>query len=143
VTAAPYLRPILLVEDNPMDIDLTMRAFKKCQMTHPTIVLRDGEEAMQHIDGWDNPETRPIVVLLDLKLPRIDGLDVLARIKGNPDTQSVPVVVLSSSRDDGDVRTAYLRGANSYIVKPVDFDRFLEVATQIQSYWCAVNELVC
>lgn len=133
------LRPILLVEDNPMDVDLTLRAFAKRRLANPVEVARDGEEAMARVDGWEAGDHPPVVVLLDLKLPKVDGLKVLERIKAHPRFRSVPVVVLTTSSEDGDMRSAYHLGANSYIVKPVSFDNFMEVAAQIQLYWGVLN----
>jgi len=133
-------RPILLVEDNPMDVDLTLRALRRRRLTNTVLVARDGEEALHYVDQWEQGAPTPVVVLLDLKLPRISGLEVLRRIKSHPDYASIPVVVLTTSRDDGDVKTAYQHGANSYIVKPVDFEKFLEVAAQIELYWTVLNE---
>jgi CheY-like chemotaxis protein len=133
------MRPILLVEDNPMDVDLTLRAFAKRRLVNPVEIARDGEEAMRLIDTWEQDNPPPLVVLLDLKLPKIDGLEVLRRIKHHPRLCTVPVVVLTTSSEDSDMRTAYQLGANSYIVKPVSFDKFMEVATQIELYWGVLN----
>jgi CheY-like chemotaxis protein len=132
--------PILLVEDNPMDVDLTKRALKRHRLATELVIARDGEEAVNMIAGWKNGEPVPSLILLDLKLPRLSGLEVLERLKGNSSFASVPVVVLTTSRDDGDVTRAYKLGANSYIVKPVDFDKFVEVAAQIELYWTVLNE---
>lgn len=133
------LRPILLVEDNPMDVDLTLRAFAKRRMVNPVEVARDGEEAMARVDAWEQGETPPLVVLLDLKLPKVDGLQVLERIKSHPRLRSIPVVVLTTSTEDSDMRAAYRLGVNSYIVKPVSFDKFMEVAAHIELYWAVLN----
>lgn len=133
------LRPILLVEDNPMDVDLILRAFAKRHLANPVEVARDGEEAMQRVDAWERGEPAPLVVLLDLKLPKVDGLEILRRIKTHPRLRSIPVVVLTTSTEDSDMRAAYQLGVNSYIVKPVSFDNFMEVAAQIELYWCALN----
>ena len=132
-------RNILLIEDNPMDIDLTRRAFAKRRLANPLEVDRDGEETLARMARWEAGEPLPLVILLDLKLPKVDGLEVLRRIKTHPQFRSIPVVVLTTSAEEHDVRAAYQLGANSYIVKPVDFDKFLEVARQIDLYWCALN----
>lgn len=133
------MRPILLIEDNPMDVDLTLRAFSKRRLANPVEVARDGEEAMRRVDAWEGGESPPLLILLDLKLPKVDGMDVLGRIKAHPRLRSVPVVVLTTSTEEVDMRTAYQLGANSYIVKPVSFDNFMEVATQIELYWGVLN----
>lgn len=133
------MRPILLIEDNPMDVDLTLRAFSKRRLANPVEVARDGEEAMRRGDAWEGGEPPPLLILLDLKLPKVDGMDVLGRIKAHPRLRSVPVVVLTTSTEEVDMRTAYQLGANSYIVKPVSFDNFMEVATQIELYWGVLN----
>lgn len=135
----PNSRPILLVEDNPMDLDLTLRAFKNRNLANPIQVARDGQEALDWIPRWQAGETLPLVILLDLKLPRVDGLEVLRRLRAEAVSQDLPVVVLTSSNDQGDVATAYRLHANSYIVKPVNFDKFMEVAAQIELYWCLIN----
>jgi CheY-like chemotaxis protein len=134
------IREILLIEDNPLDIDLTKRAFSKRRLANPLVVAHDGEEAMQCIDSWENGAIPPALVLLDLKLPKIDGLDVLARIKGHPRFKLIPVVVLTTSAEDRDVQAAYQLGANSYIVKPVSFEKFVEVAENIEIYWGVINQ---
>jgi CheY-like chemotaxis protein len=133
------VRPILLIEDNPMDVDLTLRAFERRRLTNPIEVARDGEEALAFIERWDAGEPSPVVILLDLKLPKVDGLEVLRRLKSHQVFKTIPVVVLTSSQEDRDVKTAYKLGANSYIVKPVDFDKFVEVAAQIEIYWLILN----
>lgn len=132
-------RSILLVEDNPMDVDLTRRAFKKRQVTYPVDVARDGEEALNIFQHWPSGKAAPLLILLDLKLPKVDGLEVLQYLKTDSRFRTVPVVVLTTSAEDSDIRTAYQLGANSYIVKPVDFDRFMEVVDHIQTYWCSLN----
>jgi CheY-like chemotaxis protein len=132
-------RPILLVEDNPQDLDLTLRAFKRRNLANPVQVARDGQEALDFIPRWEAGETSPLVVLLDLKLPQVDGLEVLRQLRATPVSATLPVVVLTSSSEDRDVRTAYQLHANSYIVKPVDFNKFMEVAAQIELYWCLIN----
>lgn len=132
--------PIFLVEDNPVDVDLTLRAFKKQNLINPIIVARDGEEAINWIKRWEDGDKVPVVILLDLKLPKYSGLEVLQAIKSHSVFQTIPVVVLTSSAEDSDVEAAYKLGANSYIVKPVDFDKFVEMAGQIELYWNVLNK---
>ena len=134
-------RPILLVEDNPMDVDLTKRAFARRKVANPIQVARDGEEALGFVKRWELGEILPVVILLDLKLPKINGLQVLHHLKTHPQFCTLPVVILSTSSEDRDIQTAYQKGANSYIVKPVDFDQFMKVVDQIESYWCGLNIL--
>ena len=138
---SPANPPILLVEDSPVDVDLTLRAFARNRLANPMLVARDGEEALAWIPRWEAGEPRPAVILLDLNLPRVDGLTVLGALKAHPELSRIPVVVLTTSREDRDINTAYNLGANSYIVKPVDFDSFMNVARQIKLYWCVTNEL--
>lgn len=133
-------QPILLVEDNPVDLDLTLRAFKRKRFANPIEVARDGEEALAFIQRWSAGEPLPVVILLDLKLPKVDGLEVLKQIKSHPCSSHIPVVVLTSSGEDRDIQTAYQLGANSYITKPVDFAKFIEVAEHIELYWCVLNQ---
>jgi len=132
-------RPILLVEDNPMDVDLTIRAFASRKLVNPVEVARDGEEALANIAGWSAGKPQPVVILLDLKLPKVSGLEVLRTLKSHPVYKRIPVVILTTSKEDQDIDTAYTLGVNSYIVKPVDFDKFVEVAGQIEMYWGALN----
>lgn len=131
--------PVLLVEDNPMDVDLTLRAFARRKFTNPVHVARDGEEALAWIPRWEAGEPLPVAILLDLKMPKVDGLEVLRALKTHPAFRTIPVVVLTTSAEDSDVRAAYQLGANSYIVKPVDFEKFMEVAAQIDVYWRVLN----
>lgn len=133
------IRSILLVEDNPLDVDLTLRAFSKRRLANPVTVARDGEEAMQLIDGWETGELPPALILLDLKLPKVDGLEVLRRLKQHPKFRTIPVVMLTTSAEDRDVQAAYALGVNSYIVKPVSFDKFMDVAEKIEVYWGVLN----
>jgi len=132
-------RPILLVEDNPMDVDLTRRAFARRKVPHHIEVARDGEEALAFIPRWESNDPLPILILLDLKLPRVDGLEVLRKLKSHPQFHVIPVVILSTSTEDNDIQLAYKEGANSYIVKPVDFDQFMQIVEYIQIYWCSLN----
>ena len=133
------LRPIMLVEDNPMDVDLAKRAFAKRKLGNPIEVARDGEEALTWIDKWDAGAAQPIVILLDLHMPKVSGLEVLRALKNHPTYKCIPVVVLTTSKEDKDIHTAYDLGANSYIVKPVDFEKFVAVTEQIEMYWAALN----
>jgi len=132
--------PILLVEDNPVDLDLTLRAFAASKLANPIEVARDGEEALAFIKKWEQGESLPVVILLDLKLPKVNGLEVLQAIKNHPDFKTIPVVILTTSAESADVRSAYQSGANSYIIKPVDFDKFIEVARHIELYWRVLNK---
>ncbi|NTV10150.1 MAG: response regulator [Zoogloea sp.] len=138
-------RPILLVEDNPDDEALTLRAFSRARIEHPVVVARDGVEALDYLTGegrWagDSPPAIPAFVMLDLKLPRIDGLEVLRRIRASERTALLPVVMLTTSRDVQDVQDAYRLGANSYIRKPVDFERFLRTLGDVATYWLNINQ---
>lgn len=135
----PRNRPILLVEDNPVDLDLTLRAFGRRNLTNPIEVARDGQEALDWLPRWEAGEPLPLVILLDIKLPKVDGLEVLRRLREHPLTRELPVVMLTSSSEERDVQTAYRRHANSYILKPVNFEKFMEVASHIELYWCLVN----
>jgi len=134
------VKPILLVEDNPMDVDLTLRVFKRHHVTNVILVARDGEEALAWIGRCEAGEPPPAVILLDLRLPKVDGLEVLRGFKTHPLLRTIPVVVLTTSAEDRDIQTAYGLGANSYIVKPVDFDDFVQVAAQIDLYWTVLNQ---
>jgi CheY-like chemotaxis protein len=133
-------RPILLVEDNPMDVDLTLRAFQRRRVTNPILVARDGEEALAWLPRWEAGEPWPAVILLDLKLPKVDGLEVLRQIKQHPTLCVVPVVVLTTSDEGADVKAAYHLGVNSYIVKPVEFEKFMDVSEKIDLYWTVINK---
>ncbi|ATE59975.1 response regulator [Thauera sinica] len=136
-------RPILIIEDNPDDEALTLRAFGKHGIRNPMVVAHDGIEALEYLFGaGSQPAVLPAVVLLDLKLPRMDGLEVLRRIRADERTALLPVVVLTTSREDLDVQQAYRLGANSYIRKPVDYERFLQAINLIGQYWLALNETV-
>jgi CheY-like chemotaxis protein len=137
---------ILLVEDSPQEAELTIRALKKRTLANHFVHVHDGQEALDFIFNrgrYDGTETyeMPKVVLLDLKLPKLDGLEVLRQLRADERTRLVPVVVLTSSREDRDVVEAYQLGANSYIVKPVDFEKFLEVVSNMITYWLLLNEL--
>lgn len=133
--------PILLVEDNNVDLDLAMRAFARRDRSSPIAieVARDGEEALAFLPRWESGHPTPAVILLDNKLPRVSGLEVLQKLKTHERFRRIPVVMLTSSAEDEDVRTAYDAGVNSYIVKPIDFGKFIAVAEQIKLYWCTLN----
>jgi CheY-like chemotaxis protein len=133
------MAPILLVEDNPMDVDLTRRAFERRKLTNPLLVARDGQEALDLFAAWPEDRAPPAVMLLDLKLPKVDGISVLRALRSHPRLGHTPVVVLTTSAEDADVTAAYACGANSYIIKPVDFEKFLEVAGQLEVYWMLLN----
>lgn len=138
-------RNILLVEDNPDDVELTMRAFRKNNIANEVVVARDGVEALDYLFGTGphagrDPAEIPAVVLLDLKLPRLDGLDVLKRLREDERTSLLPVVILTSSKEEQDLVKGYSLGANSYIRKPVDFERFIEAVQQLGLYWLVLNE---
>jgi len=132
--------PILLVEDNPVDIDLTRRAFARSQLLGPISVAHDGEEALELIPRWDAGERPPSLILLDINLPRVNGIEVLRQLKTHPKYRCIPVIMLSSSSEDRDLADAYALGVNSYIVKPVDYDRFVEAAGHIERYWGELNQ---
>jgi CheY-like chemotaxis protein len=134
--------PILIVEDNPFDLDLTLRAFATRKLLNPIQVARDGEEALQFIERWEQGDLVPIVILLDLNMPKIGGLEVLKVIKSHPVFKTIPVIILTTSSESADVNTAYQLGANSYIVKPVDFEKFIDVASHIDLYWRLLNKPV-
>ena len=136
---------ILLVEDNPNDVELTLRALRVNNLTNHIHVVRDGVEALEFIFctgayGHRSIQNGPKVILLDLKLPRVDGLEVLRRVKGDPRTQAIPVVVLTSSREESDIVESYRLGVNSYIVKPVDFEQFTAAVRRLGLYWVLLNE---
>jgi two-component system response regulator len=138
-------RTILLVEDNPDDEELTLRALSRNNISNEVVVVRDGQEAVDWLEGTGPHAGRdvseiPALVLLDLKLPKIDGLDVLRRLRANPRTALVPVVILTSSKEDRDRASGYQSGANSYVQKPVDFTSFVDAVRQLGMYWLMLNE---
>lgn len=138
-------KKILLVEDNPDDEALTLRALHRNNIANTVVVARDGVEALDYLFARGayigrNPDDRPAVTLLDLKLPRIDGLEVLAQIRASPATRLLPVVILTSSKEEQDLLNSYRLGANSYIRKPVDFGKFTEAVHQLGLYWLVLNE---
>ncbi len=138
-------RTILLVEDNPDDIELTLRALKQYNIKNEITVARDGAEALDYLFAtgtYSNRDTTtmPAVVILDLKLPKVDGLEVLQRMRADERTKLVPVVILTSSKEERDMVNGYKFGANSYVRKPVDFTQFVEAARQLGLYWLVINE---
>ncbi len=136
---------ILLVEDNPSDVDLTRRAFERKQIANPLVVAEDGQEALDYLfcrglHAGRTADRDPALVLLDINLPRIDGLDVLRQLRANPRTKRIPVTMLTTSKEEQDLITSYDLCVNSYIRKPVDFNQFVEVAGQLGLYWLVLNE---
>ena len=139
-------KKILLVEDNPDDIELTLRAFRKNNIKNEIIIKRDGAEALDFFFGKDgvavnNYNDLPILTMLDLKLPKIDGLDVLKKIRSDKRTKLIPVVILTSSNEQSDLLSGYELGCNSYIRKPVDFNQFTDTVKQLGFYWLLINEI--
>ncbi len=132
---------VVLVEDNPADVELTLRALRKARLANPVRVFGDGAAALEALLPDDGlPRARPRVVLLDLKLPKVDGLEVLRRLRNDPRTRTTPVVILTSSREETDLVRGHELGANSYVVKPVEFDKFVDAVTEIGLYWLLLNE---
>ena len=138
------LKRIVLAEDNANDVELTLTALRENHVVNEVIVVRDGAEALDYLyrrNGYaDRPPGNPAVVLLDLKMPKLDGLEVLRRIKSDPAMRSVPVVVLTSSREERDLVRTYDLGVNAYVVKPVDFHEFVEAVKLLGGFWAVVNE---
>ena len=138
------LKPILLVEDNPKDLELTLHALSRSHLANEVITLRDGAEALDYLSRrgeWAaRPEGNPAVVLLDLKLPKVDGLQVLQRIKSDPAMRHTPVVMLTSSREETDLVRSYRLGVNAYVVKPVDFKEFIDAVRELGVFWAVLNE---
>lgn len=138
------LKPILLVEDNPKDLELTLAALERSQLANEVVTVRDGEEALDYLYGRgrfsSRPRGMPAVILLDLKLPKVDGLEVLRTIKSEPSTQALPVVMLTSSREEQDVVRSYKLGVNAYVVKPVGFKDFVDAIQDLGVFWAVLNE---
>lgn len=136
---------ILLVEDNPADVELTLRALKKHNLTNQVQVVSDGAQALDYLFGTgtfagQKHPVPPKVVFLDLKLPKIDGREVLRRLKADERTRMIPVVVLTSSKEESDIVESYKLGVNSYVVKPLDFDKFVEAVSELGLYWVLLNQ---
>lgn len=132
-------RTILLVEDNPDDEKLTLRAMRLSEIPNIVVVARDGAEALEYVFAQSINHRLPALVLLDLKLPKISGLEVLERLRSDERTRTLPIVVLTSSDEDRDIQQSYVLGANSYIRKPVDFDEFMDSVRQLGQYWLSIN----
>jgi len=131
---------ILLVEDNASDEKLTVLAFKKCGVANEVVVMRDGAAALEYLFGLGPNAPLPAVILLDLKLPKVDGLEVLRRIRSNESTKLLPVIILSASREREDVNNSYILGANAYVRKPVEFSKFVEATKALGLFWLLLNE---
>lgn len=138
------LKPILLVEDNPRDLELTLVALEKTHLANEVIIARDGEEALDYLFGRgpdrERPKENPAVVLLDLKLPKVDGLQVLQAIRNDKDLGRVPVVILTSSREEQDLLRSYELGVNAFVVKPVGFHEFIQAIQELGVFWAVLNE---
>ncbi len=138
------LKTILLAEDNPMDVELTLEALADHNLANSVVVVNDGVEALEFLrrEGAfaDRAPGNPAVLLLDLKMPRMDGLEVLREVRGDPDLKTLPVVVLTSSREESDLAAAYSLGVNAYVVKPVDFSDFIDAVTKLGVFWGLLNE---
>lgn len=138
------LKPILLIEDNPKDVELTLIALQRSRLANEVIVLRDGAEALDYLrcegEHCERAKGNPAVVLLDLKLPKVDGLQVLSEIKNDESLRQVPVVMLTSSREEPDLAKSYQLGVNAYVVKPVGFEDFLRAVQELGGFWAILNE---
>lgn len=138
------LKPILLVEDNPHDLELTLVALERSQLANEVIVMRDGAEALDYLlrrgDHADRDDGNPAVLLLDLKLPKVDGLEVLKTVRETADLRSIPIVMLTSSREEPDLVRAYELGVNAYVVKPVEFGEFVSAISDLGIFWAVLNE---
>jgi len=138
------IKRILLAEDNENDVELTLAALQECRLSNEVEVVRDGAEALDYIykrgKFTDHGESLPCVILLDLKMPRVDGIEVLRQIKSDPAVRHIPVVMLTSSREEKDLVVSYDLGVNAFVVKPVDFDQFLQAIHALGMFWAIVNE---
>jgi CheY-like chemotaxis protein len=140
----PPLKRILLAEDNLKDVELTMAALDEYNLANEVVVVHDGAEVLDYLRQRgtfaDRPPGQPVVVFLDLKMPKVDGLEVLRQMKGDPDLKNIPVVMLTSSREEQDLIKSYKLGVNAYVVKPVDFQQFVDSVKQLGFFWAIVNE---
>lgn len=140
----PSLRPILLAEDNPNDVELTLAALHRLNLANELVVVHDGAQVLDFLRRRNNfsnrPAVLPAVILLDLKMPRVDGLEVLRTIRGDAELRTLPVVILTSSGQESDLVKGYQLGANAYVVKPVDFEEFIRAIGQLGVFWAVVNE---
>ena len=140
----PELRPILLVEDSPRDLELTLAALEKCQLANEIVIARDGAEAIDYLFGTGihegRPDGDPTVVLLDLKLPKVDGLEVLEKVKKHEKLRHIPIVMLTSSREEQDLVKSYELGVNAFVVKPVEFNEFFKAIQDLGVFWALLNE---
>ena len=138
------LKPILLVEDNPNDLELTLIALERSQLANEVIIARDGAEALDYLfvrgDHVGRMQGNPAVILLDLKLPKVDGLEVLHEIRQTPALKSIPVVMLTSSKEEQDLLRSYELGVNAYVIKPVDFQEFVKAIADLGIFWAVLNE---
>ena len=138
------LRPILLAEDNPNDVELTLTALHTLNLANEIVVVNNGAEVLDFLhrrgEFAQRADVPPAVILLDLKMPRVDGLEALRQIRADPGTHTIPIVILTSSREESDLVQGYELGANSYVVKPVDFDQFISAVSQLGVFWAIVNE---
>lgn len=139
-----HLRPILLAEDNPNDVELTLTALHSLNLANEIVVVNDGAQALDFLQRRNTfssrPAVAPAVILLDLKMPRVDGLEALQRIRADPALRMLPIVILTSSREESDLVKGYELGANAYVVKPVDFDQFISAISQLGVFWGVINE---
>jgi two-component system, response regulator len=139
------LRTILLAEDNSRDVELTLEALSEHNLANKVVVVKDGVEAMEYLRYEGKYKMRekedPAVLLLDIKMPRMDGIEVLSAVRGDPALKTLPIVMLTSSREEPDLKRSYELGANAYVVKPVDFEDFIEAVKQVGVFWAVINEL--
>jgi CheY-like chemotaxis protein len=140
----PHLRKILLAEDDPNDVELTLMALRERHLANDVDVVGNGAQALDYLfrrgDFANRPTGHPAVVLLDIKMPKVDGLEVLRQVRSEPSLRNIPVVILTSSREEGDLLRGYQLGVNAYVVKPVDFDQFVHAVSELGMFWAVINE---